>query len=454
MTDEKKKLATTQAPTELPAITSPGDIYFNLQLFEHIQRVATMFATSKMIPERYRNNVGDCTIALAMAHRLKADPIMVMQNTYVVHGSPGMEGKMVIALINQCGKFTQLLFREDKNADGDVVECTAYCCLRETGEEISSSITWDNVVAQGWDKDKGSMKSKWKTMRAQMFRYRAAAFLARTFCPEVLFGMQTVEELQDVIDITPDAGDKLNEMIVKNKTEPAPVNEDEDLSAPEKPVDIQENIELQDKEDLTEPESMDLDDHEKLISDDTAHPFNRTKWISCRAESSLEKMVQDHAESWETTTPETKNEFYDKWKRILKAGAVEAWPFESMTAPVQEDRQGTAAISAETYINTFKGCESVAKLEEFFKTNNTDILNHPEKDKIIAEYDRLMDANQEPQPLVTAQDFIRHIYHAEDTSALSMIGMRYSEVVDALPEKDGIWKRIDERMAELNTKNQ
>ena len=30
-----------------------------------------------------------------------------------------------------------------------------------------------------------------------MLRYRAASFFARTFCPEVLIGIQTVEEIQD-----------------------------------------------------------------------------------------------------------------------------------------------------------------------------------------------------------------------------------------------------------------
>ena len=44
--------------------------------------------------------------------------------------------------------------------------------------------------------DKGG--SKWKTMPRQMMTYRAASFFARAHCPEVLLGIQTVEEVQDV----------------------------------------------------------------------------------------------------------------------------------------------------------------------------------------------------------------------------------------------------------------
>ena len=40
--------------------------------------------------------------------------------------------------------------------------------------------------------------SKWKTMPEQMLKYRAAAFFARTECPEVLMGFQTAEETEDV----------------------------------------------------------------------------------------------------------------------------------------------------------------------------------------------------------------------------------------------------------------
>ena len=36
------------------------------------------------------------------------------------------------------------------------------------------------------------------TMPEQMLKYRAAAFFARTECPEVLMGFQTAEEVQDV----------------------------------------------------------------------------------------------------------------------------------------------------------------------------------------------------------------------------------------------------------------
>jgi hypothetical protein len=51
------------------------------------------------------------------------------------------------------------------------------------------------VKGEGWLNKSGS---KWQTMPELMFRYRCAAFFARTFCPDVLNGLQTADEVRDV----------------------------------------------------------------------------------------------------------------------------------------------------------------------------------------------------------------------------------------------------------------
>jgi hypothetical protein len=49
--------------------------------------------------------------------------------------------------------------------------------------------------AEGWIDKNGS---KWKTMPEQMLMYRAATFFCRVFCPEVLAGVQTSDEITDI----------------------------------------------------------------------------------------------------------------------------------------------------------------------------------------------------------------------------------------------------------------
>lgn len=210
---------------QLPAVHDSGE--FSLLLdsgkFAQLQRIGTMYARSKMVPAHFQGDEPSCMVAVQMAMRLNIDPFMFLQKTYVVGGKPGMEAPLVIALINTRGPFKGPvnwdLKRDDK---GDVVECTAYATHRETGTVCSSTVTWKMVEAEGWSKKNGS---KWLTLREQMFKYRSAAFLGRLYCPEVLMGMSTNDELHDEIDVTPEGENQplaqprtLKDRIVKRHT--------------------------------------------------------------------------------------------------------------------------------------------------------------------------------------------------------------------------------------------
>lgn len=155
-------------------------------------RLAQMYSGSQMVPEQYRNKPHDCFIACQMAARLRVDPFAYMQASYVVHGRPGLEAKLAIAMLNTSGKIKG---RVGYRAEGaDKTRCyVAFAVDAETGEVVESPpIDWKMVVGEGWNKN-----SKWTSMPEVMFRYRSATFLIRTHYPEVLMGMSLVDELED-----------------------------------------------------------------------------------------------------------------------------------------------------------------------------------------------------------------------------------------------------------------
>jgi hypothetical protein len=161
--------------------------------FNQLWRVAQVFAKSGIVPEQYRGHVEDCMIALYSADLLGIDPMMYMQNTYMVKGKPGMEAKLAIALVNTRGPFKGPI-QWKFEGEGESRKCTAFATHAVTGSVCESVVSWAMVKAEGWSRKDGS---KWLTMPDQMFQYRSAMFLARLFCPEVLMGMQTTQELRD-----------------------------------------------------------------------------------------------------------------------------------------------------------------------------------------------------------------------------------------------------------------
>lgn len=161
--------------------------------FEVEQRIGTMLSKATMVPDMFKNNQPNCIIAVQLASRMGIDPFMLMQNMYIVHGKPGIEGKLVIALINSSKRFSQLKFRFFGKKGTRDWGCIAYATEISTGETIESpEVTWGMVLDEKWN-------AKWKTMPELMFRYRTASFFAKTNCPEALMGMQTREELDDIV---------------------------------------------------------------------------------------------------------------------------------------------------------------------------------------------------------------------------------------------------------------
>ena len=184
--------------------------------FELLQRQAKMFCGSSLVPQQFQGeqNFGNAIIALEMAQRMNASPLMVMQNLYIVYGNPGWSSKFLIATFNQCGRFEAIKYKETGKKGTDSQGIIAY--TREKGsDEIIQGPEVTILIAkqEGWYDKKGS---KWKTIPDQMLRYRAAAWLIRTTAPEISMGLQTTDEIIDVEGNVSDVMDDVTTTIEHN----------------------------------------------------------------------------------------------------------------------------------------------------------------------------------------------------------------------------------------------
>lgn len=185
-------------PTQHTAVYS--DVFANPETFEHAQRVAKVFASSKLIPAHLQGNLADCLIALQIARRLGEEPLTVMQNIFIVSGRPGWYTSYVIARANKAGVFQSRITWET-TGEGEALKVTAKAILADTGEVISAAADMKMAQAEGWTKN-----AKYKSMPEHMLRWRSAAMLVRLYAPEVMLGMPVVEELETmpaIRDVTP-----------------------------------------------------------------------------------------------------------------------------------------------------------------------------------------------------------------------------------------------------------
>lgn len=184
--------------------------------FEIQQRMAQMYVQSTIVPQAYRGNIGNCVIAIDMAQRMQVNPLMVMQNLYIVNGNPSWSSKFLISCINMSGRFTPLRYQFTGKRGTPQYGCRAYAYEKYDTQHkdalCSVWITMDMAEREGWTKKPGS---KWLTIPDQMLIYRSAAFWSRAYAPEISMGFLTKEEVEDaeyeeIIDapvINPSGGD-------------------------------------------------------------------------------------------------------------------------------------------------------------------------------------------------------------------------------------------------------
>lgn len=189
--------------------------------FENAQRMAKALCSSTIVPVMYQGekNLPNCIVALEMANRIKMSPLMVMQNLYIVHGNPGWSSKFLIATLNVSGRFSPIRYEWRGTEGQDDWGCRAWA-YDKSGEKLEGAWVDINMAKkEGWYSKNGS---KWQTIPQLMLQYRAGAFFARTYAPEIGMGMQTAEELYDARPIPVEA------RVIPNEIDPETISTEQE----------------------------------------------------------------------------------------------------------------------------------------------------------------------------------------------------------------------------------
>lgn len=231
-------LAVAKATEDTSRIKREIGVFESAAAFSHAQRVSKMLCLSSLMPESFRGeeNLGSVVIIMDIAMRLKLNPLLVAQQIYIVYGKPAFSAQFLIAVCNTNADFGKIRYDMKDNGEKTFeyqytegfgqqkqrkagkatvhdMECVAWALegkdqrlpdgvntlakAKEAGLAILEgppvSITMS--VQEGWWAKDGS---KWKTLPELMLRYRAASFFVRLYGPELLMGLPTVDELEDM----------------------------------------------------------------------------------------------------------------------------------------------------------------------------------------------------------------------------------------------------------------
>lgn len=222
-----EKVGEDVKPLDLPSIpegvsvppSHPMATILNPQLYNQLRVTAKHFAGSNFVPKRFKENPMDVFIALHMAYRLGCDPLLILQNSHIVHGEPGFKSSFMIAQANRSGVFKgRMRFKTEQlgeaipiqrtvtewvngqkrssKVDAKVpnIAVTASAILADDpdGESVTRRVTMEEAILAGWTDN-----PKYSEIGEQMLTYRAATFLIRLYALDTMM-LPPDSELEDI----------------------------------------------------------------------------------------------------------------------------------------------------------------------------------------------------------------------------------------------------------------
>lgn len=184
-------------PAPKPALVGGGRISPIVPSdFESAYRLATVISASGMAPKSYGNNINMITVAVLHGLEVGLTPMAALQSIAVINGMPTIWGDGMLALVRASGLLEAIEETFDEDEDGPTI---ATCRVKRRGEAWTmQSFTRPEAIRAGLWKKTGP----WAQYPRRMMQMRSRSWALRDAFADVLRGMGSAEEMQDMVDVT------------------------------------------------------------------------------------------------------------------------------------------------------------------------------------------------------------------------------------------------------------
>jgi len=181
---------------------------------EGMWRIASIMATSEMVPSDYRKKPEKCFVAMQLGMEVGLGYMAAIQTICVINGKPAIYGDGVPAIVQgrgKCKKWDEHYevgeeatkhYRGVTDLNQWPDELTAVCILEREGfdEPFEGYFSVADAKRMGkWNKpESGGGLSVWQKYPLRMLKMRARGFATRDGFSDHLKGIGIAEELQDI----------------------------------------------------------------------------------------------------------------------------------------------------------------------------------------------------------------------------------------------------------------
>jgi len=188
--------------TQSEIAVTPANMILNPQAMQQITGFAQLMAQgSCTVPKHLQGSAADCLAITMQAARWNMDPFAVAQKTHLVNGTLGYEAQLINAVIVANAPTTERL-RFDWFGDWNNYIAKKLDKNLETGLGVK---VWATFKGESEPRVLEVLLSPitvrnsplWKADPRQQIAYLGIKRWSRLYCPEVIMGVYTADELED-----------------------------------------------------------------------------------------------------------------------------------------------------------------------------------------------------------------------------------------------------------------
>jgi hypothetical protein len=173
------------------ALTTASPHPLRPQNFGELVEFAKMAARSTLVPRDYLGKPENILLAIQMGSEIGLAPMQSLQNISVINGRPAVWGDAMLGLCRQSPVCKDVVER----FEGEGKTLTAICIAKRAGAEpIERRFSMDDAERAGLASKAGT----WQQYPKRMLQMRARGFALRDAFPDVLRGLISAEEAEDI----------------------------------------------------------------------------------------------------------------------------------------------------------------------------------------------------------------------------------------------------------------
>lgn len=171
--------------------------------WSEIVAIASAICRAKMAPKSYCDRDGNPfpdKVAVSIMHGMEVGmtPMAALQSIAVINGMPSLYGDGMLAVVRASGLLEDFVEELEWDGKGPL---KAVCRVKRRGEPtwgVMDCARDDCIKAGWWSKD-----GPWKATPHRMMQMRARGWALRDKFADVLRGLRSAEEVEDMVDVTP-----------------------------------------------------------------------------------------------------------------------------------------------------------------------------------------------------------------------------------------------------------